>query len=236
MATLLDGVNSLFKRVQLIAGESGNLTSLTDSARQEDIDVAVMAWNEVIEDLFSRSNIAMPIEVAEQTITLVTGQREYALPDNLVQIRWPLMQQTDGFYIHQYEGGWEQMRRDQITPSSYTGRPFLGSINPTTGNLYLDRAPTAAENGDVYSLIYDKDVSLENAGDTMPFADIVYRSLVMAATEVWKFYRRNQFSDGAYDRSLAKAGRYLGKNQAKATYLPRRAVNRRTGPEQPFQV
>ena len=39
--TLLNGVNDLLKRVKVIAGDTGTLSTLTDSAKQAYIDTAI---------------------------------------------------------------------------------------------------------------------------------------------------------------------------------------------------
>ena len=51
--TLLDAVNLSLKRVRVIQGDAGVLTTLTDSARQADIDIMIQAWNEIISDLYN---------------------------------------------------------------------------------------------------------------------------------------------------------------------------------------
>lgn len=48
--TLLNGVNEVFKRIKLIQGDAAALTSLTDSARQHSIDLAIQIWNEVVDE------------------------------------------------------------------------------------------------------------------------------------------------------------------------------------------
>lgn len=220
--TLLDGVNDVLRRMKFISGDAGALTSLTDSARQPEIDAAVNAWNDVVEDLFSTTNRPFPKDVGLESITLVAGQREYSLPSDLVQIRWPLKQETDGHYIYEYEGGYEQMRRDQPQPGNFVGRPYRAAINPVTGGLYMEYAPQASENGDVYTLLFDKDISVSSATDVFPFIDVVYRRLVPGVCEIWRYYMRNEYSDATYRKSLSQASRYLTKQQPKTSYLPSR--------------
>lgn len=220
--TLLNGVNDVLRRVKFISGDAGELSSLTDGARQPEIDAAVNSWNDVTEDLFSLTNVPFPKDVDTDTITIVDGQREYALPDDLVQIRWPLKQETDGHYIHDYPGGFEQMRKDQPQPDNFTGRPYRACVNPVTGGLYMEYNPDAVTAGDVYTLLYDKDIAVSIAADVFPFADAVYRRLVPGVVEVWRYYMRNQFSEEVYNKSLAQASRYLPKQQIRKGYLPAR--------------
>ena len=72
--TLLNGTNEVLKKLQLIQGDSGLLTTLTDSARQTFIDKTVQGWNELIDELFSIANVPLPEATAENTITLATDQ------------------------------------------------------------------------------------------------------------------------------------------------------------------
>ena len=151
----------------------------------------------------------------------MTGDRDYALPSNLIQIRWPLIDETNGQYISEYPGGYDQIVIDQIFPDNYHGLPHLGAIRTTDGQLYVDFIPQSAENGRVYTLRYDKDLSLSTATDTFPFDDVVFRALVPAVAEMWKRDKRAQeYSPRAYNKYMAQAVRYLSKEQEDDTWLP----------------
>src|SRR5216683_1546313 len=49
--TFLTAINNSLKRVQVIQGATGALTTFTAPAIQTDVDVMIMAWNEVIQDI-----------------------------------------------------------------------------------------------------------------------------------------------------------------------------------------
>ena len=68
--TLLNAVNEILKRVGVISGDSGALTTLTDSARQKPIDVAIQVINEAMDELYSMPGISAPQGQGESTITL----------------------------------------------------------------------------------------------------------------------------------------------------------------------
>ncbi len=89
--TLLNAVNATLKRVKIISGVSGELTLLTDTARQQYIDTALQVWNEILHEIYSRTEEPYPLDSAESTITLMTGTREYNLPSDLEFIRYPLV-------------------------------------------------------------------------------------------------------------------------------------------------
>ncbi|KKL14210.1 hypothetical protein LCGC14_2518020, partial [marine sediment metagenome] len=74
--SLLNGVNEVLKAVDIIEGDTGLLTSLTDSARQVFIDSAKQKLNEVIDQLYSILGDPKPQQLAEDTITLVTDDQD----------------------------------------------------------------------------------------------------------------------------------------------------------------
>ncbi|MFQ5493648.1 MAG: hypothetical protein ACE5DX_05835 [Candidatus Dojkabacteria bacterium] len=221
--TLLNGVNEVLKKVQLIQGDSGALTSLTDSARQVYVDSIVQLWNEVTEQLYSESSEELPKEVAEDTITLTTS-RSYALATDLLQLKFPLLDETNGRYLEEYPGGYLKMVEDQLVPGNYTGLPLYATISPVDGTLYLDRLPTATETGLIYKYRYDKDISVTAASDTFSFSDAVFRALVPAVAELFKLNHNGQFIDGVFRKSMGRASRLLTQKQQKNQWIKRTPV------------
>src|SRR3990172_7589121 len=116
--SLLQCVNETFKRVQLIQGDSGLLTTLTDSARQIYIDSAVQLWNEAIDELYTTAEVPHPNELAESTITLVTSTRAYALNAAFIHLLFPLLDETNGRFIEEYPGGYMQLVVNHPFPSN----------------------------------------------------------------------------------------------------------------------
>jgi hypothetical protein len=218
--TLLDGVNEILKRVGVVAGDAGVLLTLTNSARQRAIDMAVQVINEGIDGLYTASGKPHTAEQTESTITLVDGTRAYALAADLVQIRWPFIDRTNRQYITEYPGGYNQLLVDDPGLDA-TGLPHFADIRPTDGMLYLDRAPTSEEAGRVYYYQYDKDLSLEAADDEVPFADVVFRAMVPVWVQLWKREMRNQFDAGLFSMSLGRASRTLTQKQVRTHYGPR---------------
>lgn len=207
--TLLQGVNDVLKRLGVIKGNSGELSSLTDSQRQVLVDLAVNCWNEVVIELYEASDLSMPKEVGSTTITLATGDRNYTLPSDLVYIKWPLINASNGYLIQEYPGGWDQIQNDQLQPANFTGRPFYATIRPTDGLLYMDRIPTPADDGLQFTLEYDKSLIKTLASDTFAFNDDVYHILIPAVAEKIKMERDEQ-SDSRFVVSLKKYQHSLG--------------------------
>jgi hypothetical protein len=218
--TLLNAVNETLKRVNEIAGDAGLLTTLTDSARQHPVDIAVQVVNEGVIDLYSVSQIAQPNEQAESAITLVTSTRAYALASDLVALRWPFIDKTNNQYLTQYPGGYNAMLVGDPEQDD-TGLPYYAAIRPTDGYLHLDRAPTSVENGRIYTYQYDKSLIMSAAASTVPFTDEVFTMMVPVWTQLWKREMRNEFDDGLYMKNLGVASKLLTRVQPITSYSPR---------------
>jgi hypothetical protein len=218
--TLLDAINEVFKRTNNIQGDAAALTTLTDSARQHPIDMAIQVINEGIDELYSSSAVEKPLGQAESTITLATGTRSYALASNLERLKFPLIDKTNTQFIISAPGGYEYLLL--IDPEQDdTGLPIWAAISPVTGQLYLDRAPTSAENARVYTYQYEKDVSLVLATDTVPFSNVVFRSMVPAWTQLYKREMRNEFDAELYKMAIGRAAIFLTELEPRDSYNPR---------------
>ena len=64
--TLLNGVNEVLKKVGILEGDTGLLTTLTDSPRQIFIDTAVQSLNEVNDEVYSVLDKPKPDQLAEE--------------------------------------------------------------------------------------------------------------------------------------------------------------------------
>lgn len=218
--TLLNATNEILKRVGVIAGDAGLLTTLTDSARQVAIDVAVQVVNEGIDELYAASNVAKPNGQGESTVTLATADRSYALAAGLIRLRWPMVDKTNTQFLHQYPGGYNAMLLADPEQDD-TGLPVYAAINPVNGELHLDRAPTSVENGRIYTYQYDKDLVLSLAADTVPFKDGVFRAMVPAWVQLWKRERRNEFDTELYRMDMGRAATLMMQIQPRDSWSPR---------------
>lgn len=218
--TLLDGVNEIFKRTNEISGDAAALTSLTDSARQHPIDVAIQVINEGIDELYTTSHISLPLEQAESTITLVDGTRAYQLPSDLDTILFPLRDKTNINFIWEFAGGYNGLL-DLDPQQNYTGLPIWAAISPVTGYLFFDRTPTATEAGAVYTYQYEKDTALSAATDAIPFNDRVFRAMVPAWVQLYKREMRNEFDNEFYRQGIGRASRAITEKEPRTSYSPR---------------
>jgi len=230
MATLLDGINRVFKHVGLVQGDLSDLTSLTDTARQNDIDLVQQFWNLEISHLFELVGRPMPQEQKEGSITLVSGQREYDPPSDYLQIQWPMLDEDQGRYIDLFPGGFMALRNSQPFPENHEGVPNFAATRPDNGKFYLDTIPQDEDAGRIYKFFYDRSLRLTDASDPMPFNDTVLDQMVVVVAERWELKRRNKdqeevfglptFRATAYNRALALAAAYLNPNKRKTGYKP----------------
>lgn len=214
--TFLQAVNVTAKQVKIVQGSSGEFSSFTDSARQSEIDVLLQSWNDVIDELYKVE--ALQGEQAESTFTLVADQREYSLASDFVQMVGDPIDETDGFILREYRGGYEQMRIDQLKPADFDGRPNYWCINPTTDDLRVDTNPQAAEAGAIYKYLYEKRINLTSTTDTFPFKDDVVDALQDAVSEIWQRKRRRQFDETVYQSSLSRAMSFLRPMRLRRSY------------------
>lgn len=228
--TLLDGVNEVLKKKKLLVNQD-DLTSLTNSGLQVFIDTAVQSWNEYIDEIYRAANTPFPSELKEATITLQTNVRTYPLESDVVQVRFPFLDETNGRELKEYPGGYLGLVNSQLIPDNYTGLPLYATISPEDDEIYLDRIPTSVENGLVYKYRYDKDMSLTNANDVFPFSDAVFRASVPAVAEYWSRDRRNKFDAAVFKNSFGRASELLTKRHASNSWMHKTSgVNNMTDP------
>lgn len=231
--SLLNGVNEILKKVDIIEGDTGLLTSLTDSARQVFIDTAIQSANEVTDQLYSVLGDPKPQQLAENTITLVTNDQDYALQGDLVTLlpKFGLINEANNHVITILDD--DDAYRKLIVgdlDQDDTGLPSAAAIRPTDGQLWMDRAPTAAFNGRVYKYRYNKELELVVAADTFPFGNTVFRAMMPAAAELWKLHRHKDFSQGMFDASMGRAARLIRGTPMRDSWQPGRAFANATDP------
>lgn len=225
MATLLQGINEVLKRTNLITS-GAEFTSLTDSARQVYIDTAVQIWNEAVEELYATIEQPLPAELAEDTITLVQGQRTYDLATDLVEFYFPFLDETNHHYIFEFPGGYRNLVNLQSNPADFIGLPSFGVIDPRNlRRVFLEYAPDAASAGRIYKYRYDKVISLSLAADTFPFDDTVFRAMVPAVAQLWERDQRRDFDEGIFRANIGRAARLVNPLPAMDNWNPRRVVS-----------
>lgn len=210
--TLLQAVNRVLKRTGDIAGDAGDLTSFTDSARQTTIDVVLQVWNEVNHELYSLGTLVG--EVEQDSIVLVADQNDYDLPNDFEALAGKtyrsrcLVNADNNHRIYEYPGGFDQLFSDQPDPTDRTGQPRHFAFNPIVNEFRIDAMPTSSEAGDEYKFLYEKRISLTALTDRFPFSDTVVDGLVPVVAEITRLARDKRGRDplsanAGFNRALA---------------------------------
>ena len=219
--TLLDGINEVLKRVNVIdTANIGLLTSLTNSGIQHNIDISLQVINEGIDELYSANVESLPNEQAESTITLSNGIREYSLASDLITMIFPMVDRANTQYIWEYGEGYNALLL--LDPQqAYVGLPIWGVISPINGKLRLDRACDTSNAGHVYYYEYKKNLALAIETDAMPFNDEVFRAMVPAWVQLYKREMRNEFDQALWAQNIGRASRALIELNPRKHYHPR---------------
>lgn len=221
--TLLQTVNLVLRRAGVIGDD---LIALTSQTIQEDTDAAVAAINEAVDELGVLG--VVPTLGAEGTIVLATGDRDYAVASDYVQLADDLFVcETDGSVLYPYNAyaadkGFADLRRVQLQPDNETGSPNFYTVDPTNGQFYLDKIPTSAENGKTYRYLYQKEVNFSTGSPsaTFPILDEAVRQLVPAAVQLFSRARRNQFDEKEFQRAVARAAKLARRSPPRSHYGP----------------
>lgn len=233
--TALQSVNALFKRVGVVGGDAGAITSFTDTTKQREIDVALQVWNEVIDEAYSSGEFKG--EVDEGSITLVddsgnTARTEYSLASDFEKFVKPnvLVNAAKGYRLYPYPGGYEQMFADQPDPTDYTGQPHRFVINPDSGNLRPDTHPQSGESGDVYKYLYEKRLNITAITDTFPFSDDAVDAMLSPVADLWRVIINREQREGNYARiAFVRGLKVMNQGQVRKAY-GRRAGRPRVRP------
>lgn len=215
MATLLEGVNKVLKRVTVIKSD---LSSLTDSANQNFVDSCVDMWNETIDELYDLTPFTRPNALKYSTITL-SAAREYSIHSNAQALRFDyhLIEESEDHIITLVPDGHKSMIFQDLGQDD-TGLPHFATLNPENGRLLMDRTPSTDDIGRVYKYRYEKDLELDEAEDEFPFKVRVFRALVPAVAEKWKFEHQKNASQEVFNDHLARAAGFLRQAPARTHY------------------
>lgn len=241
----LQAVNASLKRVRVIQGDAGELATstvtttatglvatepFTDSGRQTQIDLMIQVWQEGVHTLYDFGLLGD--EAATGTIALVDGTREYDLPSDFERMAGKSHEErvwrgtTNGLILTEYKGGYAKMLRDQPVATDYIGDPNHWAISPVDRTkVRLDREAAVDQDGDTYSFLYEKRLSLTAtmATETLPFSDTVADALVPVVAEGWNQIMKDDFDSGLFRSSIARAARVGTRNQPRVRYGTHRA-------------
>jgi len=160
----------------ILSGDDDDIATFNDTQHRATMNLAQIAIQSTLNDLVSDRII--PYEEADGTITYVSGTRLYALPSNFVRFKDenPFLLELDGSSNSANQvvtlANENVLRRQYLDYRSQSGSPdefYL--VNGTTKRIGLFPVPDSS--GTVARFPYEKDVSVTNSTDALPFSSTI---------------------------------------------------------------
>ena len=166
----LGAVNRILVNNFILRGDDDLISTFTDSQHEATVRVAQNAVTTELNNFLS----FFPVDYEKTTgsITTVASQRTYDLPSDFVRFFGdnPYLYQTgdnDTYRLFEYGGGENKLRQEDYTYLTNEGYEIAWYWNSTTNkSIALWQVPDGAR---IYYFEYEKDVSVSNSTDTLPF-------------------------------------------------------------------
>jgi hypothetical protein len=204
----VEAVTRILRYEGLISGDDDAITSFSQTQYAAAINLAKLAIQDELASLVADAFI--PYEQGEATLTTVANQRTYALASDFVRFddSHPFLLEVDvsgaseNACLSEFEGGEQAIRKEILdyreqTSDSPTCWYWVPTTVPTIG---LYPVPTAVV---YYRYMYEKDVDVTNATDTLPFSSTAEaNAFCEMASRRFKYL----FTDKAVREKLFPAG------------------------------
>ena len=170
----LGAVNRVLVNAFIIKGDDDLLTNFNDNQHEGSLRIAKQAIQTELNyfnSVFSTSYERAP---TVGQITIVAGTRAYALPSDFVRF-WGddpyLYQSTDPQdRVYEYPGGENHLRKHNAEYKTDQGSiEWWYWEQATTKQIAMYNVPDSEEDGNIYQFDYERDVSVSNSTDTIPF-------------------------------------------------------------------
>lgn len=219
MATLLDVVNNVMRRVRLIDSQDEVLLDFDDNRLRVDVDMIIDAVNDTIRYIYDYGKIP-PHVVQTGTITLSATQRGYNAPDDFHRmVSESFIDQVKGHRLCEYPGGFKQLFEDQLVPDNYQGQPLYWAISPSK-NIRLDKVPGPEFDGDEYSFLYEAQLNFVLHTDVLPMSEMTIRDMTPAIVQMYKKDSDpTSYDSNAFMSSVAMAVASLHAQPIRPTYV-----------------
>lgn len=192
MGTFVSAVNDVMVEDGIISGDDDAITSFSNTQHVASIRLAKRALQKELASLIADELI--PYE--RTSIVLTVSARTANLASNFVRFEdeSPWLVETNaggesqGNYIAEYPGGEEHLRKNDLMYQENTGKPsywyWVGGTSKTIG-FY-----TVPDSTLYYRYYYERDVSVTNEADTIPFVTgTEVETFITAAARRFKYLR-----------------------------------------------
>ena len=164
----LAAVNRLLAAEGYLSGDGDEIATFSDLQHKATTRIARIAIQDELSEL--ASDIQLPYEkTTTGSIVTVQGTRTYALASDFVRfIGKPMIFcSADNVELFEYPGGEDNLKLADFQYKTTEGNPYAWYLEGgTTKQVSFYQVP---QSGKVYSYDYEKDVSVTNSTDTLPF-------------------------------------------------------------------
>lgn len=181
---LLQAINRVLRTNNILRGDDDDIVTLTDVAHNATLNLALIGIQDELMDLVSDRFVNYELFAAQ--ITTAAGTANYSLAPDFVQFYGIPKFTNSNRTIYEYIGGLEAMDRDFPSYSTQNGSPVWWYFYPSTTKMVgFYPTPNAVE---TYDYLYEKDVSVTNGSDNLPFHnEIEAQAFCAAAARRFKF-------------------------------------------------
>ena len=151
----------------IIRGDTDAPTTFSDLQHGATIQIAQIAIQDELNELTADNLLAY--EKTSSTVSAVGGTRAYSLASDFVRFYGTpmLYVSADNFEIFEYPGGEDKLKLFDPAYKTTPGSPYSWYFElATTNKIAFYPVPDTAKS---YAYDYEKDVSVTNSTDTLPF-------------------------------------------------------------------
>lgn len=194
--TFLEAVNRVLRESGILRGDDDTIASFSDTQHNAALNLAIVAIQNELSGLVADRLI--PYEKTSATINTVAGTRTYAVAADFVRLygQHPFFYDSaNNRHIYEWPGGLDNLRHNIYTYATDPGYPNWWYWEDTTSKkVGFFQVPNEAL---TLTYDYEKDVSVTNAADTMPFHNETQaRTFVSMATPHFKLLLTRQSLSG----------------------------------------
>jgi hypothetical protein len=170
----LQAVNRVLRTNSIIRGDDDEVATFSDTQHAATMNLAIIAIQDELNDLIADRVIPYEDTNKSASITLVAGTRAYALESNFVRFLGEhafFREANTNRLVVEYPGGEDALRGVQgLAYLTDTGTPtWWYWENATTKQVAFYNVPNSTYDGVLLYYRYEKDLSVTNSSDTLPF-------------------------------------------------------------------
>lgn len=179
MSTFLECVNRVLRQNAVITGDDDDITSFADLQHRASVQLCQIAIQSTVTEL--SSDQLLPVEEADDTLTMETGIRTYDLAADFIRFvgEKPFLLKVDASgdslnqWMSMYPGGEAQLKRDILDYREQPGSPnYFYNLSAATKSIGVFQVPDSTYDGVKYRYTYEKSIYPTVAASVMPFQTV----------------------------------------------------------------